>query len=1207
MGVIAKKYNPGFLSDSELVESFCVRTSEFKSLVDALRECTGNSNQHQIVIGPRGSGKTSLLLRVAVEARTDVALSTRFFPIVFAEESYEVATAGEFWLECLSRLADQVPRREGEPDLQRTFQELRALKDDRLLGDRCLGALQDFSDREGKRLVLVVENLNMMFLDMVDKHAGWRLRQTLQTEPRILLLASATSRFDEIDDPKRALYDLFRVLQLRPLNADECATLWQTVSGQHRELQTIQALRILTGGSPRLLTIVARFGAKLSFSQLMADLMNLVDDHTEYFKSHLDALPAQERRVYLALANLWKPATAREIADLSRVEINKCSTYLGRLVERGAVEVTGGSARRKLYYLAERLYNIYYLMRRARGPDPLIEALIHFMEAYYSPSELKEFGVRIAHEATDFGTQMQLIYRTAFARLLELPSLAPHRDELLSRAPTMFHDQLRVPADMAAVPTAAQGLANKAFALTDSGRLPQALATWEEVVRRFGASRSPTDCEQTAIALVNKGGVLGQLNRPEKALAAWDEVVRRFGDSATPTLLGPVVSAMVKKGAMLGRLHRLPEALATLDEVQQRFGSVDLPIVADRLVEALFCKGLALNQLDRPQEALAAWDEVAQRFGQSDSSTVLQKVAAAALVCRGYVLAHLDQPEAALAAWTEVAQRFETHDAPAILELVATALTQKSLALARWGRLEEEVEAWDVVVRRFGASRAPVLLDAVAEALVNKGVALAKLDRLEDAIADWGEVRRRFGANDAPRHRSAVATAQLHQARALDDLHRPEESLRAWDDIVRQFGASETPELLEAVAEALVNKGARLALLNRQNKAFDTFDEVVLRFGASDSPMLLDAVASALVGKGMALAEMNRLADAVNSWDEVVRRFRTSHTSRRLDAIADALANKGQALAKMNRPDDALNAWDEIIRRFDASDSPHLLETVAGAMVNKGAMLAESNRPEEALKAWDEVVRRFEASDSLALLAAVAGAMVNKGNALGELNRLEEAMNTWSLVVDRFGTITPLAKSEPVAISLSNKSAVLAKWGRPDEASAVCDEIVQRFGSTDVPAHRNTTELALLRKAEIEQICGRADRAIEVVNELLERELEVSLAHQLQGQLTRACASLEIGDTDACTRDLKQVLTTLPTLDALPKKVLDTLLVLAVDLGLQRLHDLIQASPAAGLLLPLTTALKLELGTEPRVAKEIEEVAEDIRRDLATYQNERNT
>ena len=139
-----RKSNPGFLTDDELVSSFCVRTGEFESIVEMLRECTGSANSHQIVIGPRGSGKTSLLLRVAVEVCRDAELRSNFFPIVFAEESYEVATAGEFWLECLSRLANQVPHKEDAPDLLRTYEDLYAIQDDQTLAERCLGALLDF-------------------------------------------------------------------------------------------------------------------------------------------------------------------------------------------------------------------------------------------------------------------------------------------------------------------------------------------------------------------------------------------------------------------------------------------------------------------------------------------------------------------------------------------------------------------------------------------------------------------------------------------------------------------------------------------------------------------------------------------------------------------------------------------------------------------------------------------------------------------------------------------------------------------------------------------------------------------------------------------------------------------------------------------------------------------------------------------------------
>ncbi len=583
MAATTRKYNPGFLSDDEIVASFCIRTSEFASLVEMLRECTGNSNPHQLVIGPRGSGKTSLLRRVAAEIGRDDALSASFFPIVFAEESYEVSTAGEFWLECLSRLAVQAPHREDSPDLHRTYDELRTIDDDQTLENRCLTALLDFADRESKRLVLMVENLNMMFRDMVDQDAGWRLRKVLQTEPRIVLLASATSRFDQIDNPDQALYDQFRVRLLRPLDTQECAVLWKTVSGHDARPETIRSLQILTGGDPRLVVIVARFGAGRSFRNLMDNLFDLVDDHTEYFKGHIELLPAQERRVYLALADLWKPATTKEIADRSRLKPSPCSAQLTRLVERGIVEVAGGTARRKQYYLTQRLYNIYYLLRRRpRGPDLLVEALIRFMEAFYAPQELRDIGVGIAREAGNSNGEMRTLHQTALAQLLTLPVLAEHHDTLLSEVlaqglvpsdgtkpewtgaePTFHEADQRHGAVNASAETAARELIEKGETFRKLKRSEDALAAYDEVVRRYGASEAPVLREAVAMALLRKGDLLWELGRPEEALASCDEVVRRLGESTFLPDQRLTEYALVKKAYFELECRRYKAAIRT--------------------------------------------------------------------------------------------------------------------------------------------------------------------------------------------------------------------------------------------------------------------------------------------------------------------------------------------------------------------------------------------------------------------------------------------------------------------------------------------------------------------------------------------------------------------------------------------------------------------------------------------------------------------
>ena len=829
-----RKYNPGFLTDDELVVSFCVRTGEFESIVDMLRECTGSANPHQIAIGPRGSGKTSLLLRVAVEVSRDAELRSGFFPIVFAEESYEVASAGEFWLECLSRLADQMPRGEDVPDLHRTYEHLRTIQDDQILAELCLGTLLDFSDREGKRLVLMVENLNMMFRDMADSEAGWRLRKILQTEPRIILLASATSRFDEIDNPDHALYDLFRVLLLHPLDTKECAALWEAVSGKCPPPETIRSLEILTGGSPRLIAIVARFGAGRSFPELMAELLDLVDDHTEYFKSHIESLPPQERRVYLALADLWKPATTKEISARTRLETSKCSAQLTRLIERGVVQVMGGTARRKQYYLTERLYNIYYLLRRSRGQDSLIKALIQFMESYYSGTELRDIGAHIAREAGSFGGEMQSLARIALAQMMKLPALDGHREELLAMIPEGF----------------------------------------TEVFERDSV---PSNVES-------------------KTSVGVEQYPRREDQGSEDT-------------------NEQAEFLAAKE---------------------IFDEAVALTNQDRPEEALSAFDEVVHRFAESEMPMVSQLVALA-----GLTLNYLDRPEDALT-------------------------------------------AYDEVVRRFGDSKTPDLLGLVAMALRGKGCVLYDLDRLEDALA--------------------------------------------------------------------------------------TFDEVVRRFGDSEMPVFLESVAFALFGKGCALDDLDR-------------------------------------------SEDALTTYGEVVRRFGDSEMPALLEAVARSLVSKGVILDRLNRPEDAL--------------------------------------------------------------------------------------ATCDEVVRRFGDSESPAFRMVTECALLIKANSEIECRRYKAAIESAGRVIDMCHTESSENQWLAYLIRARATLASGDLSASERDIAEILTILPDLDSLPKESLEELIEFSIEIGLERMVELIQASPSANLLLPLTTALEQELGREPRVALEVAEVAEDIRKDLA--------
>ncbi|MCB9764169.1 MAG: tetratricopeptide repeat protein [Alphaproteobacteria bacterium] len=389
------KYNPGFLDDAQLVERFVVREHELASILETIRENTGGNNQHVLVIGRRGYGKTMLVHRVAAELRRDPELSKGWFPVVFGEESYQVLTAGELWLEALLHMGDET----GDASWHDTYTALRAEQDEQRLTAGALARLLDFADDARKRLVLVIENLQMLVDEQLNDRDAWAVRKVLLGEPRIMFLCTALSRFEGEQSPDAAMYELFRRIELEPLTREGCAKLWASVSGEDLDEERIAPMKILTGGNPRLVMLLASFAQGLSLRQLMQDLTKLIDDRSDYFKHNIEALKSNERKVFVTLADIWSPAPSSLVAERARMDVNNTSATLGHLVRRGVVEVARTEGRRKYYQITERLYNIYHLMRRRGGASARVHAVVDFMVALYGGDELEHRLRPVLHEA----------------------------------------------------------------------------------------------------------------------------------------------------------------------------------------------------------------------------------------------------------------------------------------------------------------------------------------------------------------------------------------------------------------------------------------------------------------------------------------------------------------------------------------------------------------------------------------------------------------------------------------------------------------------------------------------------------------------------------------------------------------------------------------------------------------------------------------
>jgi tetratricopeptide (TPR) repeat protein len=192
------------------------------------------------------------------------------------------------------------------------------------------------------------------------------------------------------------------------------------------------------------------------------------------------------------------------------------------------------------------------------------------------------------------------------------------------------------------------------------------------------------------------------LGNSEAEIATYDELIRRFGKDSTSGVYEQVAKALLDKGYALGKLGKLEAEVALYDELIQRFGDDPTPEVREQVIKALFNKGYALDEGENYQAALVAYDELIRRFGDDPTDDVRRQVAQAHHN-KGYIFNQLDKHEAALAAYDEVILHFGDDSSSAIQIIVNWARINKAALLHEVsGKAAEALAIYDDVTKRLG-------------------------------------------------------------------------------------------------------------------------------------------------------------------------------------------------------------------------------------------------------------------------------------------------------------------------------------------------------------------------------------------------------------------------------------------------------------------------------------------------------------------------
>jgi hypothetical protein len=432
------RYNPDRIPPEELEATFVRREKVLEQIVDDLRRQVGaKANQHFLVTGPRGVGKTNLLLMLRLRIQADEQLRGSYLTIKTAEEEYAIADL----LDLFRRIMELAVEATGDGELKIALGKVTDEKNPEIALEKAVQAVKTHSRKSGRKLLLLVDNLDMIIEDQFSDEAQiGRLRDILMNQSFLVVVGAAPTFFREVSGYERPLYGFFMLKELDELDFEGMVALlrqradWE---GNHALLDRLDALRPrlkalfhLTGGNPRLVLMLYQLFVLTELPEVRSSLQMLLDDMTPYFKHRMESLAPQQRKTMDIFARLGRPATPTELASETRLQVNQMNSILKRLKDTGLVALAPQQRRKStLYMVSEQLFRIWHQMRYSAQGRQRLEFLIEFIRIWYSEAEWEKEADRLKN---DFARNRSDVEKKASTRHIEhlqyMAAAAPSRE-----------------------------------------------------------------------------------------------------------------------------------------------------------------------------------------------------------------------------------------------------------------------------------------------------------------------------------------------------------------------------------------------------------------------------------------------------------------------------------------------------------------------------------------------------------------------------------------------------------------------------------------------------------------------------------------------------------------------------------------------------------------------------------------------------------
>ena len=393
------KYTPDEIEEQAFLARFVVRTDDFEELFDELKSADYTvPNQHTIIIGQRGQGKTTLLRKIMLEVQNDPQLSAFLLPVKFSEEQYQIRSLCRLWEEAADYLQTLY-----EDEFEDILDTMETHFDDDDYDLQCFSYLETAVKSKNKKLLLLIDNIDALLGKLKEKEHR-RLREILLTSSTFIIIGGSTKMIEQQYDYGKPFYEFFKIIKLTGLNKEDSVAFLRTIGDaqQNKKIEAIisntperiETLRRLTGGVPRTLMMLFDIFVDES-DNAFDDLLQVLDDATPLYKHRMDDLPDTLQDITHTIAMNWDGMLTKDIAKKTRLESKVVSAQLKQLETKYGLVESISIGKNKIYKIEERFFNIWYLMRFGRKKDrQKIEWLVKFLVSWCSHEELEDRAER---------------------------------------------------------------------------------------------------------------------------------------------------------------------------------------------------------------------------------------------------------------------------------------------------------------------------------------------------------------------------------------------------------------------------------------------------------------------------------------------------------------------------------------------------------------------------------------------------------------------------------------------------------------------------------------------------------------------------------------------------------------------------------------------------------------------------------------------